>query len=119
MFPLSVMIHLRPQCALPAVAGLGPRPPRRAYESDDSARETPRLYTARDSPAGLGDFSRRRVRAREFSLGTLVPAARVVEITLDDVHDAVNPRCEGRLLLLDDLVRLLPVARRQQLDRLP
>src|SRR5439155_25190701 len=42
---------------------------------------------------------------------------RVVEIALEQVDDAVQPRRQRRLVLLDDLVGLLPLARRQMLDR--
>src|SRR5437667_2843142 len=89
-----------------------------AYRSEDSVRDSPRLYTARNGSACRSDLRRGGVRAREVALGSLVPAPRVVEITLEDVHDSVNPRRHGGFLLLDDLVRLLPVARRQELDRL-
>src|SRR5215467_209338 len=68
--------------------------------------------------ARRGDLRRGGVLAGELALGPLVPAARVVEIALENVHDAVDPRGEGRLLLLDDLVRRLPVAGRQELHRL-
>src|SRR5438046_10751891 len=74
---------------------------------------------ALDRPAGGGDLRLCRLRSGERALGPLVPAARVVEVTLEDVHDPVNPRRQRRLVLLDDLVRLLPVAGRQELDRLP
>src|SRR5713101_8518211 len=83
----------------------------------DSARESPRLYTACHGPARRRDLRRRGVRSREIAVGPLVPAARIVEVALEDVHDPMQPRCQRRLLLLDDLVRLLPVAGRQQLDR--
>src|SRR5262252_189497 len=90
----------------------------------ESPRECPRRshYTsastgrALDRPARGGDLCRRRVASGELALGPLVPAARVVEVALDDVHDPVDPRRQGGLVLLDDLVRLLPVARREEFD---
>src|SRR5262245_11615284 len=73
---------------------------------------------ARDLPARGGDLRLGRPAPGKLALGSLVPAARVVQVTLDDVHDPVNPRRQRRLVLLDDLVRLLPVARREEFDRL-
>src|SRR5499426_4254369 len=74
---------------------------------------------ALDRPARGGDLRLGRITPGELALGPLVPAARVVEVALDDVHDPVDPRRQRGLVLLDDLVRLLPVARRQELDGLP
>src|SRR5213593_163681 len=87
--------------------------------ANSQSAKPPRLYTARHGTARRGDFRLGRVRAGKLALGPFVPAARVVEIALEDVHDAVDPRRQGRLLLLDDLVRLLPVSRRQQFHGLP
>src|SRR5881296_43954 len=72
---------------------------------------------ALDSAPGGRNLRRRRVAARKRTLGPRVPAARVVEVTLEDVDDAVQPRRQRGFVLLHDLVRLLPFARRQMLDR--
>src|SRR5438093_3388310 len=72
---------------------------------------------ALDGAPGGRDLRRRRAAARKRTLGPRVPAARVVEITLEDVDDAVQPRRQRGLILLHDLVRLLPFARRQMLAR--
>src|SRR5262245_9643902 len=74
---------------------------------------------ALERPARGGDLGLGRPAPGELALGPLVPAARVVEVALDDVHDPMDPRRESGLVLLDDLVRLLPVARRQEFDLLP
>src|SRR5262245_41072696 len=103
MLPLPVMVHL-PRVSRDHVVAEPAKPPR--------------LYTARHGAARRGDLRRGGVLAGKLALGALVPAARVVEIALEDVHDTVDPRRQGRLLLLHDLVRLLPVARRQELHRL-
>src|SRR5215510_10667656 len=103
MLPLPVMVHL-PRVSRDHVVAEPAKPPR--------------LYTARHGAARRGDLRRGGVLAGKLALGALVPAARVVEIALEDVHDAVDPCRQGRLLFLDDLVRLLPVARRQELHRL-
>jgi len=51
-----------------------------------------------------------RVRAGELALGLAIPVLRVVEVSLERVHDTVQPGAERGLLLLDDLVRRLPLA---------
>src|SRR5262245_9277891 len=103
MFPLFAMARL-----LKSPRGR-PRPSH--YPSAFTGRALAR-------PARGGDLRRRRVASGERALGPLVPAARVVEVALDDVHDPVDPRRQRGLVLLDDLVRLLPVARREEFDRL-
>src|SRR4051812_36068431 len=55
--------------------------------------------------------------AAEDAIGLAVPVARVVEVAFQRVDDAVQPGGQRRLVLLHDLVRLLPVAGGQQLER--
>src|SRR5215831_851295 len=103
MFPLLAMASLLKS----------PRErPRRPHYTSGSARP------AFDRPPRGGDLRLGGPAPRKLALGPLVPAARIVEVALDDVHDPVDPRREPRLVFLDDLVRLLPVARRQEFDRL-
>src|SRR5437868_13730259 len=69
-----------------------------------------------EGPACGGDLRLRRARAREVALGLSIPAARVVEVAFEDVHDAVQPRRECRGLVLDDLVSGVPVAGLEQIE---
>src|SRR4051812_5941040 len=55
--------------------------------------------------------------AAEDAIGLAVPVLRVVEVAFQRVDDAVQPGGQRRLVLLHDLVRLLPVAGGQQLER--
>src|SRR5439155_1324587 len=109
MFPLIVMLHLFSCPRLDRRGALHYTPTYR--DTDLSGRGAP------DGAPRGHDLRRRRVAAGERALGPLVPAARVVEIALEQVDDAVQPRRQRRLVLLDDLVGLLPLARRQMLDR--
>src|SRR2546425_5871972 len=102
MFPLIVMLHLLIQ--------------RESRDALALYRNLPRRGALDGAPGGR-DLRRRRVAARKRTLGPLVPAARVVKVTLEDVDDAVQPRPQRGFVLLDDLVRLLPFARGQMLDR--
>src|SRR5262245_26676101 len=45
----------------------------------------------------------------EGALGAAIPPARIVEVTLENVDDAVKPRGQRGLLLLHDRVGGLPV----------
>src|SRR5256886_8467658 len=75
-----------------------------------------RALTGRRARARGGDLLLDGVASGELALGLLVPAARVVEVALEYVHDAVQPRGQRRGLLLDDLVGGLPVAGFQQVE---
>src|SRR5437762_2765681 len=66
---------------------------------------------------GCRDLLLHGVGAAEDAIGLAVPVARVVEVALQRVDDAVQPGGQRRLVLLHDLVRLLPVAGGQQLQR--
>src|SRR6516164_9469599 len=106
MVPLAVMAHPLKKLRLSSYARLGRRGPSPATTCGRAL-----LYTADHGAAGRGDLGLGRVCPREFTLRALVPAAGVVEIAFHDVHDAVHPRRERRLLLLDGLVCRLPGAR--------
>src|SRR5215207_4696300 len=57
-----------------------------------------------------GDLGLRVRVFRKCALGAAVPVARIAEVSLEHVHDAVRPAPELGVVLLDDRVRLLPVA---------
>src|SRR2546425_7460828 len=88
-------------------------PPRQAVSprSPASGLRGPgrRALIGRRALARGGDLLLDGVAPGELALGLLVPAARVVEVALEHVHDAVQPRGQRRGLLLDDLVGGLPV----------
>jgi hypothetical protein len=73
--------------------------------------------TGFDRLTGRGDLLLDPLGAGEGPPGTAVPAARVVEIALQDVHDAVKPGGEGGRVGLDDLVGPLPGAGGEMIDR--
>src|SRR6266508_5135915 len=100
-------------------ATMGDRSARHHWTRADPVRPREgRSSTARlEGPARRGDLLLDRLGPGERSLGPAVPAARVLEIALQDVHDAVEPGGEGRLLRLDDLVGLLPGAGSQVIQR--
>jgi hypothetical protein len=64
--------------------------------------------------AGLGDLVLHRVGTTKRAAGLAVPIARIAEIAFQRVHDAVQPSRQLRRIVLHDLVRLLPLALRQQ-----
>src|SRR5438046_2388596 len=68
-----------------------------------------RALIGRGALARGGDLLLDGVASGELALGLRVPAARVVEVALEYVHDAVQPRGQRRGLLLDDPVGGLPV----------
>src|SRR2546428_5774998 len=75
-----------------------------------------RALIGRRARARGGDLLLDGVAPGELALGLLVPAARVVEVALEHVHDAVQPRGQRRGLLLNNLVGGLPVTGFQQVE---
>src|SRR5437667_3419063 len=65
-----------------------------------------------------GDLLLHGLGTGKRAVGLAIPVARVVQVALEGVHDAVQPRRQRGFLGLDDLVRLLPGSRLQKLQRL-
>src|SRR5262245_48153218 len=71
-----------------------------------------------DAPAGGRDLPLDTLHAGKVAARPPVPVARVVEVALQGVHDAVQPGGQVRLLPLHDLVRGLPLTLLEKLHRL-
>src|SRR5712692_7213418 len=67
---------------------------------------------------GRGDLLRHGLGTGKRTIGLAIPVARVVQVALEGVHDAVQPRRQRGFLGLDDLVGFLPGPRFQKLQRL-
>src|SRR6266436_3958397 len=73
--------------------------------------------TVQRRAAGGSDLVVNGLATAEGATGLAIPVAGVVEVALERVDDAVQPRGQRRRVLLHDRVGRLPVASREQVER--